>query len=477
MKKTLTIDPVTRISGFMEITTEVEDNIVANAKTSGLLFRGFEKMLKGRSPLDAIYFTQRICGICSTSHAVASSLALQVALNISMDTNDTYLRDLIHGFEFLSNHLRQFYLFTIPDFVKMPDINPVSPQKYTDYRIPDNFSQVIINHYLESINFSRLAHEGVAVLGGKAPHNHGIFAGGVTVNIDSYKLSKIKSILSELSNFINSAMTEDIKILAEYYPDYFEKGSSYNNFMSYGLFNYYNDKDLFYVNPGVLLQDKKLPLNSSLITENIKYSWFVDNDNPSALEKSKNSITYKPGTEKNEAIDIKKPEAYTFIKAPRYDGVPMEVGPLARLMLTGEYTRGNSCMDRNSARVMETKKIAGIMVNIADKLQLKPNNQKILDIPEKGFGMGLVDTIRGALGHWLQIENRVIKNYNIITPSMWNFSPLDENGFHGAAEKALIGTAIKDIDNPVELGRIVRSFDPCISCATHIIGKYDKAIY
>lgn len=466
MKKTIVIDPITRISGFLEINAEVEDNIVSSVKTSGLLFRGFEKMLKGRSPFDAIYFTERICGICSTSHGIASSLALQAALNISIDINDLYLRDLIHGFEFLSNHLRQFYLFTIPDFVKLPNINPVSPQQYTDYRIPDSLSEIISKHYIESINFSRLAHEGVAVLGGKAPHNHGVFAGGVTVNIDSYKLSKIKSILSQLSNFINSAMAEDIKILSEYYPDYFEKGKSYNNFMSYGLFNNYKDTDLFYVNPGVMIENKKSPLNVSLITENIKYSWFVNNE-----------PTFTPGTERNEAIDIKKPDAYSFIKAPRYNGLPMEVGPLARLMLTGEYTNGNSCMDRNTARVMETKKIVKIMENMTEKLELKPNNEKMYEIPERALGVGLVDTIRGALGHWVKIENKVIRNYNIITPSMWNFSPLDQNGTHGTAEKALIGTTVKDNENPIELGRIIRSFDPCISCATHIIGKYDKVIY
>lgn len=223
MKRTITIDPVTRISGFLDISTEVEDNIVTNAKTSGLLFRGFEKMLKGRPPLDAIYFTERICGICSTSHAITSSLALQDALKITVDINDLYLRDLIHGFEFLQNHLRQFYFFTMPDYVKLPNISPISPQQYNDYRLSDSLTKRINESYNRNIEYSRLAHEGLATLGGKAPHNHGVFLGGVTVNIDSYKLEKIKSIISEIKDFVDMSMLEDMNIIAKYYPDYFQK--------------------------------------------------------------------------------------------------------------------------------------------------------------------------------------------------------------------------------------------------------------
>lgn len=452
MKKIITIDPVTRISGFLEISAEVEDNKVTDAKTSGLLFRGFEKMLKGRAPFDAVYFTERICGICSTSHAVASSMALENALNISTDINDLYLRDLIHGFEFLQNHLRQFYFFTVPDYVKLPDINPISPEQYDDYRLPDAYTKRINENYIKNIEYSRLAHEGLAVLGGKAPHNHGIFPGGVTVNIDSYNIEKVKSIISRLKDFINGSMIEDINTIAGFYQDYYDKGKSYSNYMSFGLFDNYKDPEISYLNPEVMIDGKKQQFNPEKITENIRHSWYE-------------------GSGDNERVDLNKPEAYSFIKAPRYNGFPVEGGPLARLMITGEYSGGNSCMDRNVARVLETQKIINIMENITERIELKKSNQKIYSIPDSASGAGLTDTIRGTLGHWIQIEDKVINKYNIITPTGWNLSPMDERGIHGPAEKALIGTRLGGGKNNPELGRIIRSFDPCISCATHVIRR------
>jgi hydrogenase large subunit len=396
---------------------------------------------------------------------VASSLAIQNALNIDADINDLYIRDLIHGFEFLHNHLRQFYYFTVPDYVKLIDVNPIAPQGYSDFRIPENLSKKIIENYIKNVEYSRLAHEGLAVLGAKAPHNHGIFAGGVTVNMDAYKLEKVKSIISKIQAFVNNSMLEDMKTIAGYYPDYFQKGSSYNNFMSFGLFSDYAETEISFLKPGVMIEGRRYPLEPNNIIENIRYSWHT-------IE----NMVEKQGVENVEGVDLKKPDAYSFIKAPRYNGLPMEVGPLARLKLTGEYTGGSSCMDRNMARVLETKKIVDIMGNITDKIQLKTNSQRVYEMPNTAFGAGLVDTIRGTLGHWLQIENKVIKNYDIITPSGWNFSPMDQKGIHGTAEKALIGTIIKDVEKPVELGRIVRSYDPCISCATHIAGRGVKPV-
>lgn len=452
MSININIDPTTRISGFLDIQTEVDNNTVIDAKTGGQLFRGFEKMLEGRPPLDAVYFTERICGICSTSHAVASSLALQAAMDIKPDKNDLYIRDIIHGFEFLQNHLRQFYFFTIPDYVRMPELSPFSPQNYSDFRLPDKLTEKINKDFISCITYSRLSHEGLAVLGGKAPHNHGITAFGTTVIIDSYKLEKVRAILSEIKNFVEASMLEDMDILAEYYKDYFEKGRDYNNYMSFGLFDY-DDPDISYVRPGVMINGRREALEPDKITESINSTWYRNN---------------------NLELDISKPSAYTFIKAPRYKGLPMEGGPLARLILTGGYTKGNSCMDRNVARVIETKKIISIMEKIIDKIEIKERSEKAYEIPSESSGQGLTDTIRGTLGHWIKIKDKLIESYNIITPTGWNLSPIDDKGIHGPAEKALIGTKINNTESPVELGRIIRSFDPCISCATHVILKNGK---
>ncbi|MCD2345568.1 nickel-dependent hydrogenase large subunit [Clostridium guangxiense] len=463
MKKTITIDPITRISGFLETKVKVEENTIIDAETSGLLFRGFEKMLKTRRPLDAIYFTERICGICSTAHAIASTMALEDALKVQVSLNDLYIRDLIHGFEFIQNHLRQFYNLTIPSYVRMPQVSPLYSTQYNDYRIPEEESKSIATHSIQSIKYSRLAHEGLAVLGGKAPHSHGIFVGGVTVNIDSYKLEKVKSIILELKEFINNIMIADMEAISKYYSDYFKMGEAYNNFMSYGVFDNYTDSEISYVKPGVIIDGKSQVFDKNKITENILHSWYVSdkqNENP-----SENNV---------DEINLTKEKAYSFIKSPNYAGYSMEVGPLARLKLSGEYNGGSSCMDRNVARVLETKKIIGIMEALTKRIKLLSNDQGIYDIPDESFGIGLTDTTRGALGHWVKIENKLIKYYNIITPTVWNMSPKDEKGRFGVGEKALIGTKIKDIKEPVEVGRIMRSFDPCVSCATHLISdKYE----
>lgn len=458
MKKTIRIDPITRISGFLEIKVEVEKDTIVNAETSGLLFRGFEKMLKSRQPLDAIYFTERICGICSTAHALASTAALENALKAEVSVNDLYLRDLMHGFELMQNHLRHFYNLTIPSYVKMPDIKPLYSEQYNDYRLPEKINKKISDHYISSIQHSRLAHEGLAVLGGKAPHAHGIFVGGVTVNIDEYKLSKVRAIIYILKQFINDYMIEDAYTISKYYSDYFEKGKAYGNFMSYGLFDKYVDPAISYVKPSVLINGQKSTLDSNKITENITNSWYTSNKE-----------TQKSMEDTMDSVNLSKEGAYSFIKSPHYDGHPMEVGPLARLILAGEYGGGSSCMDRIMARVLETKKVIDIMEKLAERIQLVPNNQKIYDIPDQASGVGLVDTTRGSLGHWVKIEDKLIKHYNIITPTVWNMGCKDGSGRAGVGEKSLIGTKLNNVKEPVEVGRIIRSFDPCISCATHLI--------
>lgn len=452
MAKTITIDPVTRISGFLEIKAEVEGNTIAKANTSGLLFRGFEKMLKGRAPLDAVYFTERICGICSTAHAMASTLALEDALKISVSLNDNYIRDIMHGFEFIQNHLRHFYLLSMPSYARISSIKLIEEQQYTDFRLPERINKKIEEDYVKSIELSRLAHEGLALLGGKAPHNHGIFVGGVTVNIDAYKLEKVKSIIRNIEAFVTTKMREDVETISKYYSDYFKKGQSYPYFMTYGVFDKYEDPEITYVKPGVMKDNIKYNLEPDKITEQIHYSWY---------KKDKDL----------EEVDLSKPDAYTFIKAPRYLGMPMEVGPLARLIISGKYTNGHSSMDRNVARVLETEKILGIMNKLAERIELKPNNQKVYDIPEKAYGVGMVDTTRGALGHWIKIDKKVINHYNIITPTVWNLSPKDASNLPGTIERALIGTKLNNIKEPIEIGRIVRTFDPCVSCATHVIGS------
>ncbi|MCX7885235.1 MAG: nickel-dependent hydrogenase large subunit [Caloramator sp.] len=453
------INPITRISGFLEIEVKIEGNLIVDAKSSGVLFRGFEKMLIGRSPFDAIYFTERICGICSTAHSMASALCLEDAFKITPTFNSNLLRNIIHGCEFIQNHIRHFYQFVIPDYVKGPDIIG-SSYSNNDYRLPENLSYRINKNYIESLTFSRAAHEMLAVLGGKAPHNHGVFVGGITCNIDSAKLIKLQSLLKSIKTFVNTKMLEDVYIISQYYSDYFNIGIGCKNLLSYGLFDF-DDKSIFYVLPSVLINGIKYPFEKSNITENVLYSWY---------DAQSNSVPFETPPE----VNHNKKDAYSFVKAPRYKGYPMETGPLARMYLSGNYVRGISTMDRIVARALEAQKIIDIVENMLNMVEILPSNQDVYEIPDSAIGSGLIDTTRGSLAHYISIKDKKIEKYDIITPSTWNLSSKSENGTNGAVENALMGTYINDPSSPVEIGRIVRSFDPCISCATHVTFK-DKS--
>lgn len=452
------IDPVTRISGFLGINAEVEDSMITDAQAQGFLYRGFEVMLRGRPPLDAIYFNERICGICSAAHGYASSLALDHALNVTVSRNENYVRDIIHGFEFIQNHLRHFYLMVFPDYVKMSSLPVADINHFHDFRLPQEINAVLESHYGDGVELSRLAHEGQAVFAGKAPHNHGIFAGGTTADITAYKLEKVKAIIERLLSFVSTIMREDMEIIADHYPEYYQLGISYPNFMTFGSFSY-EDKDITYVHPGVLVNGQPSGLQPQNITRHIEYAWYPDHGD-------------------QDIPDMEKANAYTFIKAPRYEGMPMEVGPLARMLISGNYSGGHSCMDRIYARVLETEKILQVMRTLVERIEPGAEGQRKFVIPDQAEGVGLIDTTRGALGHWISIRDQVIEHYQILTPSNWNLSPMDAQGIHGTVENALIRTVLQDVENPVEIGRIVRSYDPCVSCATHLVGKngYRKEI-
>jgi hydrogenase large subunit len=217
------------------------------------------------------------------------------------------------------------------------------------------------------------------------------------------------------------------------------------------------------VGPGIILNGKRYPFDERKITENIYHAWYKGDE-----------TDYRPESGYMEP-DLYKTGAYSFVKAPRYNGYPMEVGPLARMQLSGEYSRGISAMDRTIARVLESNKMGEIITGLLQEIQPLPAEQKKYDIPTQSTGVGLTDTTRGSLGHWLSINEQKIDRYTIITPTAWNASPTDSKGILGVMEKALTGTYIQNEKQPVEIGRIVRSFDPCISCATHVLSnKYEN---
>ncbi|WMJ83780.1 nickel-dependent hydrogenase large subunit [Oscillospiraceae bacterium LTW-04] len=443
----------------MEIDAVIDSNIVADAKTEGLLFRGFEKMLEGRSPFDAVYFTQRICGICSTAHSMASTMALENAMGIVISQQGRYLRDIIHGCEFLQNHIRHFYQYTAPDFIKLPEGNTLFETEHNDFRLPKHKNDLIVQHYFDSLEISRSSHEMLAILGGKAPHNHGVFIGGITSQATPEKIARLTSMLQNIKQFIVTKMIPDAYTIAQYYKEYFKIGRGYGNLLSFGCFNQYKMLGTLFVNPLEYSNGRMTKLNPAEITENVHSSWYTSKTD-----------TYTPFQTIPDP-DVKKSDAYSWVKAPRYRGLPYEVGPLARMWLCGEYRNGISTMDRTIARALEAKKIANIMLVLLKNLIPNISLQEKYEIPQRANGSGLIDTTRGALGHWIKIENKVISFYQIITPSAWNLSTRSQDQLPGPGEKAMIGTTINNTDLPVELGRIIRSFDPCVSCATHVYKK------
>lgn len=455
MRQKISISPITRISGLMKIEIEIENHKVVDAKSSGLLYRGFEKILIERDPLDAVYFTERICGICSTAHSYVSTLALEDALKVNVDSNDIMLRGIIHGFEFIQNHIRHFYLYTIPDFVVTPDVQPVYSASNHDLRLPYYLNKEISDDYIEAVKMSMLAHQALAILGGKAPHNHGIFVGGVTEKLDSDSFIKLKYLTDKIKAFIENKMVKDADIISRYYSDYFSIGKGYGNLMSYGVYNNFNDKDIFYLNPQVLINGIRMPFNESYISESIYSSWYSG--------KEEEQYDYHGP----DPTDLNKKNAYSFIKSPRYNKNAVEVGPLARMILSGEYPYRLSTMDRTLARVYEAKKIINIIEGLLARVKFNDLKDKNYSIFDNADGKGLMDTTRGSLAHFISIKDKKIQHYNIITPSTWNCSPKDENGIYGVIEKALIDTPVENLNEPVEIGRVVRSFDPCISCAVH----------
>ncbi|MEW5953784.1 MAG: nickel-dependent hydrogenase large subunit [Bacillota bacterium] len=456
MKK-ITLNPLQRTQAPCSVEVTVENHKVIEARCSGVFFRGFELLMQGRDPRDASYLTMRICGICSAAHGTAASLALEDAAGVRPPYNGIIMRNLVHGADILQNHLRNFYLYTLLDYVRGPQLSPFVPGYTQDYRLGEKDNEHMLQHYYQALDTSRLCHELVALLGGKAPFPHCLLAGGCTVPPTADILMEFASKLKKINDFLDQAMLPDVYRLAEVYADYYRIGCRTPNFLEFGMFPETRNKGNHYFPAGVMIEGREEKLNPGEISEHLKYARY--NGGPEPLH---------PGAGRSEPRPEKE-GAYSWVKAPRYRDKPLEGGPLSRLWLKGEYRRGVSTMDRLVARALEAKTTGQLMERWVQELQ--PGQPVFTDfkVPREAEGAGLTSTMRGPLGHWIRIEKGRLAHYQIITPTAWNFSPRDNSGRSGPVEEALTGIEIANEAEPVEIGRVIRAFDVCSSCNAHVI--------
>jgi len=510
--KKIVIHPITRIEGHLKVEAIIENGIVKDANMSGTMFRGIEMMLVGRDPRDAVVMTQRICGVCPEPHACASVKAVDqfAGLADSIPSNGVLLRNLILATRTIADHILHFYILSGLDYVdpaKVANYNgddkdlnvlksfldegyskPFLPRDEIDYKLDDKTNQEVVSHYLKALDIYRKAQEAATIFGGKWPHDAAIVAGGVSQKVTADRITQFIWRMQEIADFVKNIYLPDVIEVAKAYSEYLTLGRGCTNLLAYDGYITIEGKPLF---KGGLITgiDKYSQIDIKNITEDVTHSWYEGNP----------AYPGEEGTEPN----IKKEQAYSWIKSPRYKGEVFEVGPLASILATyltksnpkvtelldsalaqigGSISHLYSIVGRHLARALEAEVLAEEAVDWIGLL--KPGEPTTTEYnPPKdadGEGIGLVAAPRGALGHWLKVEKGRISNYQVITPTAWNASPKDKDGQPGPYEQAIIGLKVKESSQtPVEILRAIRSFDPCTACAVHLftpkgnlLGKY-----
>ncbi len=453
---TINLDPVTRLEGHMKVSVTLNSSkIVTDAKSTGNMFRGFEQILVNRPLKDASFITQRICGVCPVSHALASVKAAESVLKFKPTLQGLLLRNLVQGADFIQSDILHFYHLSVMDYIRGPQLSPWAPGLTQDLRFSDSDTQLLINNYITALTVRRKTHEMGSIFCGKLPHAANIVPGGITAKPTSDDISNFKSLLSDVEVFVNTQYKNDVYLLAKTYKDYYYIGKGYGNLICFGAFDNDNSGNMLFPS-GIITGKSKAQLNLSKIREDVRYSWY-------------SSVSAKPPSKGSTVPEANKPDAYSWLKSPRYNSLPYEAGPLARMAMSGDYKRGISVIDRHIARYTETAKIIKSMKDWIEQISVGVSGYTDVGDPIVGAGYGLTEASRGALGHWLSADNSKISRYQIITPTCWNASPKDDADKYGPIEKALIGTYVENPEAPVELLRIVHSFDPCLACAVHVI--------
>jgi hydrogenase large subunit len=459
----ITIDPITRLEGHLKVKVKVDVaggvQQVVEAFVSGTLFRGFEILLINRLPEEAQQITQRICGVCPVSHGMASVIALDQACGAAVPENARLMRNLVMGANFIQSHILHFYHLSLPDFIDGPAMPPWQPSWKVDKRMDPATTETLVRHYLHALEMTRKASEMGALLGGRMPHPPAYVPGGFTATPRLERISGFRDYLAELLPFIRDVYVRDAELLASAYNDYFSIGRGPGNLLAFGAFDLDSSGTRKLFSGGRVLNGagSVKPVDVDRITEEVTHSWYAEGTNG------------LPPASGSTVPQFPKTEAYSWLKAPRYDGKAYEAGPLARMWVNGDYRAGISVMDRHVARARETLKIGEAMRTWADQIDPRKPVYAPCAAPSSAAACGLTEAPRGALGHWLRISDGKISGYQVVTPTCWNASPRDSAGMPGPLEQALLETPVQNPDEPAEVLRVIHSFDPCLACAVHLI--------
>ena len=553
-KKRISIDPITRIEGHLRIDCEIENGVVTNAWSSGTMWRGMENIVKGSDPRDAWMIMQRICGVCTTVHAIISVRAVEDALGAKVPVNAQYIRNMILSAHSMHDHIVHFYQLSAMDWVDITAALNADPDKAAEMlkgvstwglnsanefrnvqnkikslvesgqlgifangyfghpamKLPPEVNLIAVAHYLQALECQRDCNRIVALLGGKTPHIQNLAIGGVAnpINLDSQsvlnleRLMFVKSCIDRLNDFVTQVYRVDAAIIAAYYPEWLNLGKTSGNYLSVPEYPIDGDNSKFVLTGGYIenfdistfrpITQQKDEFVVKGIKESGKHAWYED-DEP---------LEPWAGLTRPKYTGWQDEGKYSWVKAPSFYGKVVEVGPLAYLMcnlanenkdtlhhfnhIKGLYEKlsGNtlsvdhlhSTLGRIIARTVHCCVLNNILEQqwklLVDNIGTGDTVAYLkTDIPQTGEfkGVGFGEVPRGMLSHWVVVKNGKIENYQAVVPSTWNAGPRNQNDEMGPYELSIIGTPVADPTKPLEVVRTIHSFDPCMSCAVHVM--------
>ena len=567
MSNRIVIDPVTRIEGHLRIEAVVENGVVKDAFSAGTMVRGIEKILKGRDPRDAWAFTERVCGVCTTVHALASCRSVEDALGIEVPKNAELVRNLMFCAQYVQDHVVHFYHLHALDWVDVVSMLKADPaetskiaqslsawpksnpghfaavqqrlKKFVEsgqlgifgngywghkaYKLPPEVNLIAVSHYLDALEWQKEVVKIHAIFGGKNPHPN-YLVGGVPCSfnteevnaVNTERLNHVASLIKDAITFVEQVYVPDLLAVAGFYKDWAGIGGGLENYLAYGDLptRSYSDPTSFLLPRGAILGRNLNEVHEvngkdeNEIKEYISHSWYkYAGGDGAGLHpwKGETEFNFTGPKPPYEQLDVEG--KYSWLKTPRWKEHPMEVGPLARMLVA--YAKGStdvkelvgavlkkldvpvtalfSTLGRTASRGVETQVVAHWMKGFFDELvanikngQVATHNRLHWDPatwPAEAQGVGLTEAPRGALAHWIRIKDKVIDNYQLVVPSTWNASPRDASGQRSSYEAALIGTPVANVDQPVEILRTIHSFDPCLACAVHLYDPDGKQIH